>query len=65
MIQSGSEVDFDASNKDDELSNFLSNHNDRIQFLSPSVPSKFGYRGHTIRKCDTFMGRYVALLSVA
>ena len=55
MIQAGSEVGFDVSNKDDELSNFLSNHNDRIQFLSPSVPSKFSYRGYTIRECDTFV----------
>ena len=45
MIQVGSEVGFDVSNKDDELSNFLSNHNDRILFLSPSVPSKFSYIG--------------------
>ena len=53
VIQVGSEVDFDVSNKDDELSNFLSNHNDKIQFLSPSVPSKFSYIGVTRLKSAT------------
>ena len=67
MTQVGSEVGFDVSNKDDELSNFLSNHNDRIQFLSPSVPLKFSYTRGTQLKSAThsFFGRFVALLSVA
>ena len=67
MIQVGSEVGFDVSNKDDELSNFLSNHNDRIQFLSPSVPSKFSYIGGTRLKSAThsFFGQCDALLSVS
>ena len=67
MIQVGSEVGFDVSNIDDEPSNFLSNHNDRIQFLSPSVPSKFSYIGGTRLKSAThsFFGRCVALLSAA
>ena len=67
MIQVGSEVGFDVSNKDDELSNFLSNHNGRIQFLSPSVPSKFSYIGGTPLEsaAHLFCGRCVALLSAA
>ena len=55
VIQVGSEVDFDVSNKVDELSNFLSNHNDRILFPSPSVPTKFNYIGGTIRDCDIYI----------
>ena len=67
MIQAGSEVGFDVSNKDDELSNFLSNRNDKILFLFPSVPSKFSYIGGSQLESAThsFFGRCVALLSVA